>query len=428
MNVVANSFALGSQDEVLLTDHEYGAVLRIWQRACRAAGAAEPIIASLPTKVESADQVVDAIFAAATDRTRLLIVSHITSPTAVILPVQKICDEARRRGIAVVIDGPHAPAQAPLAIDALGCDFYTASLHKWVSAPIGSGFLYVVPHATGCRNNAAAELGTAVTREAERVVGRVRLAGHARSVGIPCIDGRHRSTRTRWTFQFSARTHALAKHTRERIVELTGLEPPTPNSDEWYGSMASVPLPPGDAPALQKSLWQKYGIEIPVVDRNGNRSVRVSCHLYTGVDDIDALLQALKALLRARDLIRPVSPRPCRGFFRRAKSRRVELVRLIPGRARGYQRVPIVHFSVRQRHSSHKHQRTEIRRQQMAERRIADRKVNADRRSKTGNASHSERLPQAARWRAAVNAEEHREAAAAHAAAEAGAIVRDEWY
>jgi isopenicillin-N epimerase len=299
MNVVANSFALGSQDEVLLTDHEYGAVLRIWQRACRAAGAAEPIIASLPPKFESADQVADAIFAAATDRTRLLIVSHITSPTAVILPVQKICDEARRRGIAVCIDGPHAPAQAPLAIDALGCDFYTASLHKWVSAPIGSGFLYVAPHRQDAARTPQLSWGRLLpakpkewweefvwpgTRDPSAYLASTAAIDLLERVGLP---------------NFRTHTHALAKHARERIVELTQLEPPTPDSDEWYGSMASVPLPPGDAPALQKSLWQKYGIEIPVVDRSGNRSIRVSCHLYTGVDHIDALLQALKALLRA---------------------------------------------------------------------------------------------------------------------------------
>ncbi|HEY3395104.1 MAG TPA: aminotransferase class V-fold PLP-dependent enzyme, partial [Lacipirellulaceae bacterium] len=113
MNVVAATMRLQPGDEVLLTDHEYGAVERIWRRACQTAGAAEPVIAQLPCQLESADQVVDAIFRSATERTRLLVVSHITSPTAIILPVQKICDEARRRGIAVCVDGPHAPAQVP---------------------------------------------------------------------------------------------------------------------------------------------------------------------------------------------------------------------------------------------------------------------------------------------------------------------------
>lgn len=297
MNVVASSFALGANDEVLLTDHEYGAVMRIWERACREAGAPAPRIAELPAKFESAEQVVAAVFRRATGRTKLLIVSHITSPTAVILPVQAICDEAQRRGIIVCIDGPHAPAQVEVNLSELACDFYTASLHKWVSAPIGSGFLYVsskwqasvrppllswgrllpsMPHAwweqfvwPGTRDPSA-YLATSAAFDLLAEVG---------------LDN------------FRARTHYLAKYARDAIVALTGLEPPTPDDHAWYGSMVSVPLPPGDARELQAELWRQHGIEVPVIDRCGQRSLRVSCHLYNSKEDIDQLVQALHKLL-----------------------------------------------------------------------------------------------------------------------------------
>jgi isopenicillin-N epimerase len=299
MNVVASSFTLRSQDEVLLTDHEYGAVIRIWQRACREAGAAEPRFATLPARFESAEQVVAAIFATATERTRLLIVSHITSPTAVILPVQKICAEARRRGIAICVDGPHAPAQASLKIDAIGCDFYTASLHKWVSAPLGSGFLYVAPdHQKHVRtlNLSWGRLLPARPREWwEEFVWPGTRDSSAYFASTAAFDLLERAGLAR----FRERTHALAQYARERIIALTGLEPPTPDTKEWYGSMVSLPLPPGDNFALQNALRNKHGIETPIIDRHGNRSIRVSCHLYTSVDDIDALLGALEALLRA---------------------------------------------------------------------------------------------------------------------------------
>src|SRR5262245_34839753 len=144
MNIVADSFPLAAGDEVLLTDHEYGAVQRICRRACERAGAGVRIV-ELPLPFRSATEAADAIFAAANDRTRLIVVSHISSPTAVILPVAEICRRARERGIAVAIDGPHAVAQVPLNIHQLGCDFYAASCHKWLSAPFGSGFLYVAP-------------------------------------------------------------------------------------------------------------------------------------------------------------------------------------------------------------------------------------------------------------------------------------------
>jgi len=299
MNVVANSFTLRPADEVLLTDHEYGAVIRIWQRACREAGAAEPRFAPLPARFESTEQVVATIFAAATQRTRILIVSHITSPTAVILPVERICAEARRRGIAVCIDGPHAPAQVPLKIAALGCDFYTASLHKWVSAPLGSGFLYVAPeHQPNVRTPLLSwgRLLPARPREWwEEFVWPGTRDPSAYLASTAACDLLERAGLAR----FRERTHALARYARRRIIALTGLEPPTPDHKEWYGSMVSLPLPPGDNRALQIALRQQHGIETPIIDRHGNRSIRVSCHLYTSVGDVDALLTALETLLRA---------------------------------------------------------------------------------------------------------------------------------
>ena len=170
MNIVAANLPLAAGDQVVLNDHEYGAVLRIWERACRRAGADAPVIARLPERFASPDEVVDAIFAVVTDRTKLLIVSHITSPTALILPVRAICADARGGAVAVCIDGPHAPAQQPVDIDALGCDFYAASCHKWLSAPLGSGFLAVHPRVPRAFRAGPAELGSLVAQRAAALV------------------------------------------------------------------------------------------------------------------------------------------------------------------------------------------------------------------------------------------------------------------
>ncbi|HEX2475373.1 MAG TPA: aminotransferase class V-fold PLP-dependent enzyme, partial [Lacipirellulaceae bacterium] len=263
MNVVAATVRLQAGDEVLLTDHEYGAVQRIWRRACQTAGAAEPVIAQLPRQFESADQVVDAIFRAATERTRLLVVSHITSPTAIILPVRKICDEARRRGIAACVDGPHAPAQVPVALDELACDFYTASLHKWISAPLGSGFLYVAPRWQERVRTPILSWGRVSPTKPvawwEEFVWTGTRDPSAYLAAPAAIELLERVGLAK----FRARTHCLARYARQRLVELIGLRPHVPDCNEWYGSMASVPLPPGDARALQNALWQKHGIEVP---------------------------------------------------------------------------------------------------------------------------------------------------------------------
>jgi isopenicillin-N epimerase len=300
MNTVANSFPLRRDDEVLLTDHEYGAVMRIWQRACRSAGA-EMRIARLPTKIEAIEHVVDAIFDATTARTRLLVVSHITSPTAIILPVKRISEEAKRRGMAICVDGPHAPAQVHLSLDELSCDFYTASLHKWVSAPIGSGFLFVAPtwqHLVKppilSWGRLAPEKPTTWWHEFIWQGTRDPSAYLASAAALDLLDRVGLA-------RFRAGCHYVAKYARDSLVKLTGLQPQTPDSEQWYGCMVSVPLPPGEPSRLQRALWQNYKIEVPVIQHNGARSIRVSCHLYNSTRQINALLGAVDVLLRQGD-------------------------------------------------------------------------------------------------------------------------------
>jgi isopenicillin-N epimerase len=312
MNIVADSFPLDTGDEVLLTDHEYGAVQRIWQRACEKAGAIAKTVV-LPLPFRTADQTVTAIFAAVTDRTRLIVVSHITSPTAVILPVQAICDEARRRGIAVAIDGPHAVAQVPVEIDALGCDFYAASCHKWLSAPFGSGCLYVAPRHQARVRPPVLSWGRIPPTRIESWSDEFVWAGtrdHSAYLAVPAaidfLEGIGLAA-------FRRRTHTLARYARQKLIALTGLEPIVPDDPAWYGSMAHVPLPPprnilstagGRADEgcpvsnpLQHTIWRELGIEVPIVEFRGTRYIRVSCHLYNNTEQIDRLASGLKTLL-----------------------------------------------------------------------------------------------------------------------------------
>jgi len=297
MNVVANSFPLGAADEVLVTDHEYGAVLRIWRRACAAAGAQEPVVAELPWPVESPEQIVEALAARATTRTRLLVVSHITSPTAWVLPVAAICRWAREQGIAVCIDGPHALVQLPLNIDALGCDFYTASCHKWLSAPFGSGFLYVAPEYQARVRPPVLSWGRLPPTNCRSWNDEFQWVGTRDPCALLAVPAAVDFLETVGMEAFRQQTHALARSARQQLVELTQLTPPVPDSTEWYVSMASVPLPAGEARQLQDALWQQYQIEVPIVDWKGQRSIRVSCHLYNTAADIERLLQALRQLL-----------------------------------------------------------------------------------------------------------------------------------
>ena len=312
MNVVAASFPLKSGDEVLATDHEYGAVLRIWDRACRDAGATLKIV-ELPLPFTSADETVAAIFAAATERTRLLIVSHITSPTAVTLPVGQICANARRREIATAIDGPHAVAQLPSAVDRLDCDFYAASCHKWLSAPFGSGFLYVAPRHQPLVRPPELSWGRIQPTPIESWSDEFVWTGTRDPSAFLTIPTAIEFLEQIGLDAFRARTHWLAQYARRRLVELTGLEPIVPDDPAWYGAMAHVPLPPrrtsaADAVAraeighpvsnlLQHALWREWGIEVPIVEFRDRRYIRVSCHLYNDTKQIDRLVDGLSLLL-----------------------------------------------------------------------------------------------------------------------------------
>jgi isopenicillin-N epimerase len=303
MNIVADSFPLAAGDEVLLTDHEYGAVQRIWQRACERAGA-KTCVVELPLPFRTATETADAIFASVSERTRLLVVSHITSPTAVILPVAEICRRARALNIAVAVDGPHAVAQANLAIDKFDCDYYTASCHKWLSAPFGSGFLYVSPRHQKYVRPPVLSWGRLPPSKIASWADEFVWSGTrnpAAYLSVPAaIDFLERVGLDR----FRARTHWLAQCARRRIVELSQLEPIVPDDAAWYGSMAHVPLSPTSsdetcavANPLQHTIWRQLGIEVPIVDFRGLRYIRVSCHLYNDRSQIDRLLSGLKELL-----------------------------------------------------------------------------------------------------------------------------------
>jgi isopenicillin-N epimerase len=296
MNVVAGSFRLEAGEDVLLTDHEYGAVQRIWRRAADRAGS-RLCIARLPERIESADQVIDALFAAVTERTRLLVVSHITSPTAITLPIEAIVRRARARGIAVCVDGPHAPAQLPIDLRQLSCDYYCASCHKWLSAPFGSGFLYIAPAQQQSIGPPHLSWGRLLPTRPEVWSDEFIWTGTRDPSAYLAVPAAIDFLEAVGPEAFRQRVHELAGYARSRLAELTGLTPITPDSRQWYVGMAHAPLPPGDAVQLQRQLWEGYQIEVPIVAWDNRRWIRVSCHLYNRPDDIDRLVAALAHLL-----------------------------------------------------------------------------------------------------------------------------------
>ncbi len=297
MNEIAHWFPLRPGDEVLMNDHEYGAVKRIWQRKCDETEA-KLVFAELPLSLSQPQQITDTILANTNQRTKLVVASHITSPTAMILPVEQLCRELKKRSVPICIDGPHALLQQPLKLYSLDCDFYTASCHKWLCAPVGSGFVYAAPQWHAQFRPARLSWGRLDPGKPQSWCEELLWTGTRDYSAYLTVPEAIRFFQRFDAQQLDDRNHALACYARERLLQLPESEPVTPAGREWFGWMVAVWLPPGDHSTLQQRLWQNYRIEVPIVHFARRWLVRVSCHLYNSTADIDRLIRALSKELR----------------------------------------------------------------------------------------------------------------------------------
>jgi isopenicillin-N epimerase len=298
VNIVAQSFALSPGDEVLATDLEYGACDAAWEHVCAQRGAHyRRVEIGLPFE---RDRFVDRVMAAVTPRTRLIFASHITSTTALILPVADLCLQARQRGITTLIDGAHAPGQIPLDIESISADFYVGNCHKWLCAPKGSGFLYARPehHAalnptviswgyaagTGGHSGFDAYLGNSLFERRMQWQGTRDIAGWLAVADALDFQARHDWAAVR------TRCHSLAGHALQTLTARHGI-PPIAKDTDW-AQMVAIPVPSQNPDALRSRLFSESGIEIPVTSHAGQVFVRISVQGYNTIEDVEQLLAA----------------------------------------------------------------------------------------------------------------------------------------
>lgn len=265
VNMAARALDLRPGDEVLSTDLEYGACVLTWRRCS--------------TFVQAP---YDELFDHVTERTRAVFVSHVTSETALRLPVEDIVRRARGLGLVTIVDGAHAPGQLDLDLDALGADFYAGNCHKWMCAPKGAGFLHVRPewqeHVDGPIVSWGYEEPATFTSRTERQGTRDAAAYLTVPAAIDFV--REHDVRPQCV--------ALAREARRELCALLRTEPIAP--EEMVLQMASVRLPAPD-PGLSQRLWDEHRIEIPV-SRDG-ALLRISIAAYNDRSDVDKLLDAL---------------------------------------------------------------------------------------------------------------------------------------
>jgi isopenicillin-N epimerase len=306
VNAVVRSLRFGPGDELLTTDHAYPACRNALAWVAERSGA-RLVIAPVPFPLTSAAESEAAILAAATPRTRLALLDHVSSPTGLVFPIGRLIRALAERGIDTLVDGAHAPGMLPLDLRALGAAYYTGNCHKWLCAPKGAGFLHVrrdrqdgivpatISHGwTSSRPDPArfkllfGWTGTSDPTPALCVPDALRVVGGLLPGGWP---------------EVMARNHALALLGRDRLCAALGVSPPAP--DDMLGSLAAVPLPDGLCPGdpigpialdpLGEALWAQDRIEVPVFlwPAPPRKLIRISAQLYNTAAQVDQLTQAL---------------------------------------------------------------------------------------------------------------------------------------
>ncbi len=309
VSVAINIIASGLQippGEILLTDHEYGAMHWCWQRAASRRGMVLKTF-PLPTKTEDPGAIVEAAIKAMTPQTRLFFFSHILSPTGLVLPAKELVAEARKRDIMTVVDGAHAAAMIPLNLAEINADFYCGNAHKWLLAPSGAGFMSWTEtmgdrlepmqvswgyQKSGQPLDEPDEFGsTPRTRYLEFEGTR----DPAPWLSIPtAIDFQ---TQIGWS-HIRKRMRELSDYARQKLTAI-GLPEATPRHDALRGSLTAFELPftgKSKAQALRDAIW-KHRIEIPIVERPDRLLIRVSGHFYNTEKEIDALAEILPKAL-----------------------------------------------------------------------------------------------------------------------------------
>jgi isopenicillin-N epimerase len=305
INMVARSMDLKPGDEILTTNHEYGAMDRTWRFICSRTRA-RYIHTSTQLPVSNPEDFVEQFWEGVNKHTRAIFISHITSPTALILPVESICQKARQQGLLCIVDGAHAPGQIPVDLPALGADIYTGACHKWLMSPKGAAFLYARKEIQKMLSPLVVSWGYESEFPSEsQFIDYHEWQGTrdlAAFLSVPAaIEFQEKYN---WA-EVRQECHRLAVITNARINSLTGLPSISSNlsthasiSYTWFQQMFSASLPDWIDPIKFKTrLYAEFRIEVPILSWNNQIYIRVSIQGYNTFEDINALLTALQKLL-----------------------------------------------------------------------------------------------------------------------------------
>ena len=292
-NVIYN-LGLNKGDEVLMSSHEYGALVRSWNdwgKKTQVKIIQQEI--SLPMTTD--EKFVEEFSKGINSKTKVIFLSHITSATALIFPIQRIIEIAKEKGILTIIDGAHVPAHIPLNIKELGCDFYTGACHKWLCGPKGSSFLYVdKKHQTWIRPLVISWGKEGDDPTPSEFLQNFQWQGTrdlSAFLTIPiAIDFYKNVIHHNQLF-----CKELIHNVYSEFHSVLGT-PPISTGGNLLGQMLSHPLPDNLPADLKEKLWHEYKIEIPIFYWQGKQYIRISIQIYNSIKDVELLMRALQSL------------------------------------------------------------------------------------------------------------------------------------
>ena len=305
VNTVLRSLAFDPGDELLTTDHEYNACRNVLNFVAERSRA-KVVVASVPFPLSSETEVVDAVLSAVTDRTKLLLIDHVTSATGIILPLEPVVRPLAERRIDTLVDGAHAPGMLPLRLEELGAAYYTGNCHKWMCTPKGSAFLHVRRDRQHLVRPLAISHGANSPRtDRSRFRLEFDFSGTDDPTPFLCIPESiaffEKIVPGGWD-EVRARNRSLAL--RGRAILHEALSIPSPAPEEMLGSLAAVPLPSRrdgvelplmSLDPISRELFEKHRIEtlVSVWPRSPERVLRVSAQLYNEEAQFRTLARAL---------------------------------------------------------------------------------------------------------------------------------------
>ena len=304
INTLMRSLKLKAGDEILATNHEYGAMDRTWHFYCKKSGV-KYIRQNISLPIISKDLIIEEFWKGYNSNTKVIFLNQISSATALIFPVKEICDKAKELGLMTIVDGAHVPGHIDLNIEALNPDFYTGTLHKWMLAPKGSSFLYVKKEFQDAIDPLVVSWGYESLSPGEsRFIDYHEHQGTRDVSAFICTPKVVAFLEENDWKEKSEACRKLVLSNYQRFCDLLNTEPICPITEEFLGQMASIPIRTDKPNELKEILYNKYKIQIPVMPLNDKIFLRFSINVYNSQEDLDVLYLAIADIIATSDLLK----------------------------------------------------------------------------------------------------------------------------